>query len=73
MQTLIRKTITVWVQRQLESRTTASASVVQEPGAVQTEIGKFKGSSCACVPTFCAKAVVKRQQPQRANIKARIL
>ena len=64
---------TVWVHRQLESRTTASASVVQAPGAVQTEIGIFKGSSAASVPTFCAEAAAKRQQPQRANIKVRIV
>jgi hypothetical protein len=38
---------TVWAQRQLESRTTASASVWQLPGAVQTEMGKLSGSSAA--------------------------
>jgi hypothetical protein len=46
--------------------------VVQEPGAVQTEIGKFKGSSAASVPTFCAETAAKIQQPQRANIKVRM-
>ena len=66
--------LTVWAQRQLESRTTASFSAVHAPGAVQTWMGKFKGSSTARVPMFCAETLAtNRQQPHRARMKERIV
>lgn len=58
---------TVWVQRQLASRTTPSASVWQLPGPEQTEMGMFRGSSAAWVPTFCEETAANKQKHHEAN------
>ena len=53
--------LTVWAHLQLESRTTASFSVVQAPGAVHTLMAMGRGSSTAWVPMFCDQTPANKQ------------